>query len=193
MSITLMNRLGIPISLVLLAGCMATASPSESHVAPASVLPAPSQTQSSDPAATHDICAVTRVDVATLMSASEDFVLDCLSSRSLSLRAYVSGMVGAGSCTATPIPGDGWLNLCAGDKRVLVEMPGDEEGIVAYIPPALDTEVPFERWVEVRGHFDDRAAQTCDRLLANGEPAHDPAELRACRLAFVLESAQVLP
>ena len=137
--------------------------------------------------ATQDPCDAETVELAALIASSADARLECFSGRTITFRAYVSGMTGAGTCAFSPIPGDGWLNLCGGEQRLLVAEPGDEEALTAYIPPDMDEAPDFDQWVEVTGHFDDPAAKTCDREAPDG-PAEDPDQVEACRRAFVLES-----
>lgn len=124
-----------------------------------------------------------------LMATSER--LDCFGNRSLSFRAYVSSMVGISTCSITPDPGDGWLNVCAGPRRLLVANPDDEDGVLAFIPPQMSpSDVPADRWVDVLGHFDDPAAQSCG---VQGGLTPDPGQVEACRSAFVLEQAFLSP
>ena len=138
-------------------------------------------------------CGGTEVRLSDLMALSPEERLECFDGRSITFGAYVSGMVGAGTCTFSPIPGGGWLNLCGGPSRILVVNPGDEEGLKAYLPPTLDPEdIPIDTWITATGHFDDPAAATCDREEPAG-PAHDPEQAQMCRLAFVLETAAPAP
>jgi hypothetical protein len=103
-------------------------------------------------------------------------------------------MVGAGSCDFSPIPGDGWLNLCSGSRRILVVNPGDEDGLTAFLGPDLsEAEVPMDQWVVATGHFDDPAASSCDREGPNGGAAGDPEQVELCRLAFILERVKRTP
>jgi hypothetical protein len=147
----------------------------------------PSAQESSEPSA--DVCAATEIQLVDVLRQSPEERLDCFGNGSVTFVAYVSGMVGAGTCTISPIPGDGWLNLCGGPSRILVAAPGDEEGLKAYLPPSLDLgSISMDTWVRATGHFDDPAAATCDREGASG-PANDPEQARQCRMAFVLESA----
>ena len=102
-------------------------------------------------------------------------------------------MMGAGTCTFSPIPGGGWLNLCAGEQRILVVKPGDDEGLTAYLSPQIDArQVPTDQWVLATGHLDDPDAETCDREGPDGA-ANDPEQVVSCRLAFVLERVDPAP
>ena len=160
--------------LVMAAGC-GVGPPSS---APGTSLP-PSPSASTDP------CSSTEVTVQQLMGTDER--LECFGGRSVSFRAYVSGMAAITICSITPVPGDGWLDLCAGTRRLLVASPGDEDGVPAFIPPEMSAfDVPADRWVDVLGHFDDPAAQTCG---VQGGQTPDPQQVQACRAAFVLEQA----
>ena len=181
MSTTLMNRGAVKLGaatvmLALLVSCGATATDlpdAGSPVAHPSV----------------EACSAGHVELVALIESSADVRLECFGGRTIAFRAYVSGMMGAGTCPFSPIPGDGWLNLCSGAQRLLVAEPGDEEALTAFIPPDFAGGAPdFDQWVDVTGHFDDPAAATCDREGPDG-PAGDPRQVHACRLAFVLESA----
>ena len=141
------------------------------------------------PTASPDVCTGTDVQLVDILPMSPEQRLDCFGGRSITFVAYVSGMVGAGTCTFSPIPGDGWLNMCGGPSRILVATPGDEEGLGAYLPPTIDRQdIPMDTWIVATGHFDDPAAATCDREGHTG-PARDPEHVEMCRMAFVLEEA----
>ena len=165
------------VMLAILTACTGTASS-------ASADPSPDTASAST-----DPCDADRVELELLIQNSPDSRLECFGGRSISFRGYVSSMIGVGTCTFSPIPGDGWLNLCAGEQRLLVAQPGNEEALAAYIPPNFAGAAPdLEQWIEATGHFDDAAAATCDQEGPDG-PADDPKQVYSCRLAFVLEAA----
>ena len=105
----------------------------------------------------------------------------------LRFRAYVSPMIGVGTCTVSIAPGDGWLNPCAGHSRVLVAAPGRDEGLAAFVPPGMNIDqIPVDHWVEVIGHFDDPAAARCGVQGEDG-PTPDDEAVELCRAMFVID------
>lgn len=128
------------------------------------------------------------VEFGELLAAPPDQPLAEYGSRRIRVRAYASGMMGAGTCAFSPVPGDGWLNPCGGAHRVLVAAPGDDEGMRAMVPPHLPIAgIPMETWVDVVGHFDDPAARSCAAQGADGGSVQDDEIVEACRSLFVID------
>jgi hypothetical protein len=122
-----------------------------------------------------------------LMSISGSDRQEELGGTYLRFRAYVSPMIGVGTCTVSIASGDGWLNPCAGLSRVLVAAPGRDEGLAAFVPPGMDIDqIPVDQWVEVIGHFDDPAATRCGVHAAAG-PTPDDEAVELCRAMFVID------
>lgn len=164
--------------MVLTAGCVGGAPSSQ----PGTTAPRPTSTPPT-PSARADPCTADEVTVQELMATTDR--LECYGGRSISFRAYISGSAAISTCSITPVPGDGWLDVCSGIRRLLMAQPGDEEGVLAFLPPEMSAfEMPADRWVDVLGHFDDPAAQTCG---IQGGPTPDPEQVEACRAAFVVE------
>ena len=141
-----------------------------------------------DPTGSADPCSSEEVAFAAVMSASPEERLECFGGKTIIFRAYASSIIGVGSCTEQVAPGDGWLNPCGGQARVLIAQPGDGEGLAAYFPPTLqESDVPIEAWVDVSGHFDDPAAQTCgvEGAVASEAPSDEIVEV--CRQLFVID------
>lgn len=139
------------------------------------------------PSPTPSSAEVENVDLAGILSIPPDVLLDELGTTHLRFRAYVSQMVGVGTCPISIAPGEGWLNPCGGPQRVLVVAPARDEGLTALVPPGMDiAQIPVDSWVEVIGHFDDPAALECGVQGANG-PTPDEDAVDLCRNVFVID------
>jgi hypothetical protein len=136
-----------------------------------------------DPAPVNAACEDGEVTLAHLLARELEPRVDCFGSRPVSFRAYVSPMVGDGTCLTGPVASDEGLPMCDGPSRILVPLPGDEYGLTALLPEDMDLDdVPADTWIVATGHFDDPAASTC--------AGHD-AGVFLCRLAFVLDSVEL--
>jgi hypothetical protein len=126
--------------------------------------------------------------------------LSCFGDSILTLRFYKPGPIPA-ECPMTPFTHEpDWLNGCA---RVGYLAPDEDSGLpglfVVHVSPDLgpcqfggnNPECPLAgldgQWVEVRGHLDDPAAESC---VSSGPPtiaAPGPdSVILGCRLAFVV-------
>jgi hypothetical protein len=136
-----------------------------------------------DPAPVEAACDGGEVTLSELLVRDVEPRANCLGSRPVTFRAYVSPRAGTGTCLTRPIPGDEGLPMCDGPSRILVPLPGDEDGLTAFLPEGMDLEeVPTDTWILATGHFDDPAAATC--------AGHDVGVF-VCRLAFVLDSVEL--
>jgi len=127
--------------------------------------------------------------------------LACLGSEAFTFRGYWPEIPDdpglGGACTAENTP-SGWL-ICQNinDNTVVIDENEDMFGIGIRlsIDPAADTAMPDRgRWVEVRVHLDDPAAQRCgdDAIGASAEERTPEQIVLACRVEAVLESAQAV-
>jgi hypothetical protein len=136
------------------------------------------------PASSFDRCGGRRdVTLAFVRSIPASELVDCFGSSTIAFDGYASQMVGIPTCPEV-IVGGGWLRPCGGASAILVEAPGDEDGLAAYHPPTLAPgALPTETWVRVEGHFDDPAAQMC--AVEGAAPTAET--VAACRALFVIE------
>lgn len=139
-----------------------------------------------------DVCDESEVGLVEVLGTHPERRAACFGGRSISFRAYVSSMMGVGHVPEQLSPGDGWLDLYATPRRLLVAVPGeDQQVLAALIPPTMSQDdVPMDRWAVVTGHFADPASDTCGRITADGHVNIDSGTVAACRGLFVLESVQ---
>jgi hypothetical protein len=159
-----------------------------------------------------DVCPPAPVDAGDFVSLAPLERLACFGDEELTLRAFDPPPLPTG-CGIIPWRTEPrWLEPCrAGTWLMLDEWHSLEEDglwgavLMAYVHPALGTcvdlrpsECPFVgldgQWIEVRGHLDDPAANTCviqvDEGFA-GDPDHVPtaeAVILGCRANLVVTS-----
>jgi hypothetical protein len=127
--------------------------------------------------------------------------LACLGSEPFTFRGYWPEIPDdaelGGACTAEDSP-SGWL-ICQNINNNTIVIDESQDmfgiGIRISIDPASDATMP-ERgtWVEVRVHFDDPAAQSCDEDAtgASAEERTPEQIVLMCRVEAVLEAAQAV-
>ncbi len=121
------------------------------------------------------------------------FANACFGETTLTIRGHVPSLEGLGGCCwatpdpiwlAGPYPG-AFLTPAAEDEMALFSL---------YVPPGVDTSaLAADSWVEIVGHFDDPAAETCRRTPLVSPPMGLEAleSVRAdCASRFVVESVR---
>jgi hypothetical protein len=160
-----------------------------------------------------DRCPAAPVDAGDFARLNELERLACFGNAELTLRAFNPPPLPTGCGVIPWHTQPRWLWPCvASSWLLLAEWQSIEEdghwgaGFDAYLHPALGTcgldldrsECPWTgldgQWIEVRGHLDDPAANTCVIQVAEGfspDPAHLPAPdqvILGCRASFVVTS-----
>jgi hypothetical protein len=172
------------LGILTIAAC--TASPIVSSTQPVQATHAASPTAIAASEVAEDHCGAEAVSLAFILSVAAEERVECFEQDDVSFVGYYPEPFGAGGCAGDEIPGDGWLSPCQLEGIVLYAEPGDALGLLVHLHPDSGLQaavIPTGRWLAVRGHFDDPAAERC-RRVSGGREIVDSEFVAACRREF---------